>query len=56
LRQLLDLNVISGEKGKYKINPEIFWKGDYKTREQLLKANCTITITPNFDFENNPEE
>jgi predicted transcriptional regulator len=24
LRQLLDLNVISGEKGKYKINPEIF--------------------------------
>lgn len=37
LQQLKKLNLISGEKGKFIINPQIFWKGDTKTRGQLLK-------------------
>lgn len=37
LQALKKLNLISGEKGKFMINPQIFWKGDTKTRGQLLK-------------------
>lgn len=37
LQSLKKLNLISGEKGKFIINPQIFWKGDTKTRGQLLK-------------------
>lgn len=37
LQALKKLNLISGEKGKFIINPQIFWKGDTKTRGQLLQ-------------------
>lgn len=33
------------------INAEIFWKGDYKTREALLNSGCKITIEPNDEFK-----
>lgn len=56
IKQLLDLKVLYEDDDAYRIDEKLFWKGDYKTREQLLKANCTITITPDYDFENNPEE
>lgn len=39
LQSLKKLNLISGEKGKFIINPQIFWKGDTKTRGQLLQSN-----------------
>lgn len=48
---LKNAGIISGERGTYKINAEIHWKGDYKTRERLLQSGCTLTITPNDDFE-----
>lgn len=48
---LKNAGIISGERGTYKINAELHWKGDYKTRERLLKSGCTLTITPNDDFE-----
>lgn len=38
LKVLKDKNLISGSKGKFIINPEIFWKGDLKEREKLLKS------------------
>lgn len=38
LKKLRDLNLITGEKGKFTINPEIFWKGDTKTRQQVLEG------------------
>ena len=31
--------IIAGEKNKFQINPELFWKGDHKLREELLKDN-----------------
>ena len=37
LKKLKDLNLISGEKGDFIINPQIFWKGDTITRNKLLK-------------------
>ena len=51
LRSLIKLNIFSGEKGTYTINAEIFWKGDYKTREALLNSGCKITIEPNDEFK-----
>lgn len=51
LRSLIELNIFSGEKGTYAINVEIFWKGDYKTREALLNSGCKITIEPNDEFK-----
>lgn len=38
LKKLKELNLISGEKGSYQINPQIFWKGDIKSRKDLLEG------------------
>lgn len=45
----------AGERGCYKIDPLIHWKGDYKTREKLLNSGCTLTITPSLEFEEGKE-
>lgn len=47
LKALKDLNLISGEKGVFTINPQIFWKGDEKARkafmcEQEIKIKFSI--------------
>ena len=47
LKALKDLNLISGEKGTFTINPQIFWKGDEKARkafmnEQEIKIKFSI--------------
>jgi len=39
LKTLKTLGLISGEKGKFVINPQIFWKGDLKARRELLDEN-----------------
>lgn len=52
---LKDIGIISGERGCYKIDPLIHWKGDYKTREKLLNSGCTLTITPSLEFEEGKE-
>lgn len=56
LRSLIELNILNGEKGTYAINAEIFWKGDYKTREALLNSGCKITIEPNDEFKIEEQE
>lgn len=38
LKKLRDLNLISGDRGTFTINPEIFWKGDAATRRQVLEG------------------
>lgn len=48
LKKLKDLKLISGEKGEFIINPQIFWKGDTQTRDQFLNTE-TIKIT--FELE-----
>lgn len=37
LATLKKLKLITGDKGRFQINPQIFWKGDTKTRKQLLE-------------------
>lgn len=46
LKKLKDSKLISGEKGEFIINPQIFWKGELNARKQLLKdANIKITFS-----------
>lgn len=40
LKKLKELGLITGEKGEFTINPEIFWKGDTKTRQQVLEGKA----------------
>lgn len=50
LKQLKDLNLITGSKGTFFINPEIFWKGELSVRNKLLKdGNITFTISIDQD-------
>lgn len=44
LKKLKELGLITGEKGQFKINPEIFWKGDLKSRRQLLE-NASLEVS-----------
>lgn len=48
LKSLVSLELISGSKGRYIINPAVFWKGDAKSREALMKNN-SINITISID-------
>jgi hypothetical protein len=43
-------DIISGDRGQYIINPKIHWRGDYKTREQLLKSGLKMTLEPDENF------
>lgn len=37
LKILKNSKLISGEKGEFEINPQIFWKGELKIRREILK-------------------
>ena len=39
-KKLRDLSLITGDKGRFTINPQIFWKGEMKVRNQLLKEEA----------------
>lgn len=47
LKKLKDSNLIDGQDGEFIINPQIFWKGDTKSRAQLLEKE-EIKITFNL--------
>lgn len=56
LKKLAELNLIDGEQGVYRINPQIFWRGDLKTREELLKVkNIQVTFKLNGEVEEKEE-
>lgn len=54
LKTLKDLNLITGEKGTFTINPEIFWKGDAISRKEILK-NKLLKVSFELIDENNDE-
>ena len=53
LKKLKELGLITGEKGEFTINPEIFWKGDTKTRQQVLEGK---SLKVSFEIVDNQEE
>lgn len=48
LKKLTSLKIISGDKGVYTLNPQIFWKGDSETRDKMLEVE---EIQVNFDIK-----
>lgn len=51
LKTLIDLNILKDCDDAYEIAPEFFWKGDYKTREALMKSHVRITFEPAEEFD-----
>lgn len=47
IARLKKLDLITGDRGTFTINPQVFWKGDTKTRDSLLKDEG-IKITFNI--------
>lgn len=59
IKELVEKKLITGEKGTYIINPQIFWKGDLLTRNALLKVeDIKIAFeinTASANLEENPD-
>lgn len=45
LKALKDDELITGSRGSYKINPQVFWKGDQKIRRDELLKDKELKIT-----------
>lgn len=50
LKRLREGDMISGDKGSYRINPIIFWKGDKAKRAELLRSDG-LKVEFNFKIE-----
>ncbi len=55
IKKLKELNLITGECGQFKINPEIFWKGDQLARRKEILDNKSLQITYTL-IDDNEEE
>ncbi len=55
IKSLIAKNLLIGQKGKYLINPELFWKGTFDGRESL-KANSRISFNVNYSIEVEDED
>lgn len=54
LRELVNKALIMGSKGSYIINPQVFWKGDLKTREDILnnsEIQVLFKLVPSKEME-----
>jgi len=47
IKRLKEKNLIAGDKGAFKINPVIFWKGDRAVRKDILKKDG-LSVMFNF--------
>ncbi len=47
IKDLEEAGILKGDKSTYTINSNIFWKGDAKTRKELINnARLKVTFTP----------
>ncbi len=46
VKELIDKGIIIKGKGSYTIAENMYWKGDMKMREDLIKAKMKVTFTP----------
>lgn len=44
ISRLRQLRLIRGEKGSFQINEQVFWKGDMKTRAELIKEHSNLNF------------
>jgi hypothetical protein len=48
LKSLADKKLIKGTRNDYVINPIVFWKGNNKTRNEMIKAKGKLQINIEF--------
>ena len=48
VRELIDKGIITKGKGSYTIAENMFWKGEVKMRDRVIKSKMRITFTPVF--------
>ncbi len=46
VKELITKGIITKGKGSYTINENMYWKGDMKMREDIIKARMKVTFTP----------
>ena len=46
VKELLDKGIITKGKGSFTIAENMFWKGELKMRDKVIKAKMQITFTP----------
>lgn len=55
VKELISKGIITKGKGSYTIAENMYWKGDMKMREDIMKAKMKITFTPVLE-ENNQRD
>lgn len=55
IKSLRAKNILIGSKGSYLINPEVFWRGTFDKRQELL-ANHSFEITLSIVGEDLPDQ
>ena len=55
IAKLKELDLILGDKGRYFINPAIFWKGTNAERQKLLDAGGGLYLTVRIGKKNKDE-
>jgi predicted transcriptional regulator len=51
VKELIDKGIIIKGKGSYTIAENMYWKGDLKMREDIIKAKMKVTFTPVLEDE-----
>lgn len=49
INELKEDGIISGDKSTFTIAENMYWKGDRKTRNELMKAKLRVTFDPVYD-------
>lgn len=52
VRELISKGIITKGKGSYTITEDMFWKGEIKMREKIIKAKMKLIFTPVFKDNN----
>lgn len=55
IKELIIKGIITKGKGSYTIAENVFWKGELKMRDEIIKAKMKVTFTPVLNEENNKE-
>lgn len=55
IKSLMSKNLLVGEKGSYVINPNLFWKGTFDKRTDLID-NSTILFSINYSVDLTSED
>lgn len=55
VKELITKGIIIKGKGSYTIAENMFWKGELKMRDEIIKAKMKVTFTPVLNEENNKE-